>query len=189
MLGGGILLVLIVGLFVLMSLPKGDDARMARRLVKTATDPMASQINLTPQDTTIKDLVANKAPSTLGERVGPFEMTTWRLSGTVETIEKKKDGDFYMVLRGDDGEMTVVEVPDPDTMKGAPMEGDVRKTREALENEFHPTSDKQDVNKKATITGVGFYGWGNSGSKKGSSGYSGSRLMPGMGVEFGDDSK
>jgi hypothetical protein len=160
-----------------------DALRQARRIVKTATDPEAKGISLTVQDTTIEDLVANKAPESLGRRVGPFEKTIWRVHGTIETIEKKKDGDYYLTLRGANGGRTVVEVPDPDLCKGSPVENQITKTRYEIEEAYHPGSEKQEVNKEATIEGVGFYGFGGP-PKRGSTGFAGPRLLPGTAVHI-----
>lgn len=172
------------GAFWYFSSRPNDALRLARRIVKTTTDPAAKEISLKVVDTTIEDLVANKAPTELGERVGPFEKTIWRVHGTIETIEKKKDGDYYLTMRGEHGGRTVIEVPDPETCKGSPVEGEIQKTRDELEKAYHPTPEKQEVNKEATVEGVGFYGFGTP-AKKGSTGYSGPRLMPGTSVHVG----
>ena len=166
--------------------PKATSPAMAaRRLVKTTTDPDASKIDKSIKDTTVEDLISHKASGTLAGREDPFEMTTWRIKATVESIEQKKDGDYYMVLRGEKGGQTVVEVPDPATCKGSPFESQIASTRKALEEKYHPTKDKKDVNEEATITGVGFLGFGTNPTKKGSGGITGSRLMPGTDVKFG----
>lgn len=177
--------VIVLGCAVWFIASRPNDAlRQARRSVKTTTDPAAKEISLKVQDTTIEDLIAHKAPESLGTRVGPFEKTIWRVHGTIETIERKKDGDYYMVLRGEHGGKTVVEIPDPETCKGSPVEGQIKKTRGELEKDYHPTPDKQEVGKEATVEGVGFYGFGGP-PKKGSTGYSGPRLMPGTSVQIG----
>lgn len=182
--GAAALLVIAAGTYLAFNMPKSVDARTARREVKSAIDPRATAIRQTPVDITIDDLVHREIPGTLAGREEPFETTIWRIKGTIETIELKKDGDYYMVVRDPkSGTQTVVEVPDPETCKGSPLYDGIAATRQQLEQKFHPTSEKQNVNEPATITGVGFYGFG-SGKKKGSSGYSGPRLMPGNSVSF-----
>lgn len=158
-------------------------AQAARRSVKVTTDADAAKIDKSIKDITVEDLIKNKANGELASRQAPFETSVWRVKATVESIEQKKDGDYYMVLRGDKGGQTVVEVPDPSTVKGSPFEGEITATRKALEEQFHPTSEKKEVNQKATITGVGFLGFSST-PKKGSKGYSGARLLPGTGIDF-----
>jgi hypothetical protein len=175
---------LLIGLAILMIPHQKPDLKAARRLVKTSTDSAAREISLDVKDISIDELVAMKAPNELGERRGEFERTIWRIHGTLETIEKKKDGDFYLVMRGEHGGHTVVEVPDPELCQGSPVEGSISSTRSELEKKYHPTSEKKEVNEPATVEGVGFYGFG-SGSKSGSSGNTGARLMPGTSIEIG----
>ena len=160
------------------------DAQIARRSVKATTDADAAKIDTNVKDTTIEDLIKNKGEGTLASRQAPFETSIWRVKATVESIELKKDGDYYMVLRGEKGGQTVVEVPDPATCKGSPMEAEITKTRKALEEKYHPTSEKKDVNEQATITGVGFLGFNGNPKKKGSGGITGARLMPGTEIDF-----
>ena len=158
-----------------------------RRSVKTATDALASQINLDPQNTTIEDIMNQKAPGDLGERTGPFEDSTWQVDATVESVQLKKDGDYYLVLKDGKGSETVVEVPDPKQCQGSPLQSQIAGARKAIEDKYHPTSDIKKVHDQATVTGVGFLGWGNSGKnskKKGAVGGSGPRLMPGTGIKF-----
>jgi hypothetical protein len=161
-----------------------SDATVARRAVKSTLDPSAKEIDKSIKDTTVEEIIANKGSGILASRVDPFEKSVWRVKAKVESIELKKDGDFYMVLRGEKGGQTVVEVPDPETCKGSPFEGEIRETRKALEEKFHPTKDKKEVNENAIITGVGFLGFNANPAKKGSGGITGARLMPGTDVKF-----
>lgn len=159
-------------------------AMLARRSVKATTDADAAKIDLGAKETTIEDLVKNKGNGELSGRQAPFETSVWRVKATIESIELKRDGDYYMVLRGQKGGQTVVEVPDPATCKGSPLEAEITKTRKALEEKYHPTSEKKDVNEQATITGVGFLGFNSNAKKKGSGGITGARLMPGTEIDF-----
>jgi hypothetical protein len=179
---GASLVIMVTGCSKKADVP--SEATIARRAVKSTLDPAAKEINKTIRDTTIEDIIANKSSGLLAGRVDPFEKTVWRVKAKVESIELKKDGDYYMVLRGEKGGQTVVEVPDPDTCKGSPFEGEILETRKALEDKFHPTKDKKEVNEDATITGVGFMGFNANPAKKGSGGFSGARLMPGTDVKF-----
>ncbi len=156
--------------------------------VKGVTDADGAKIDKAPKDISVEELSKNKPNGDLSTRQAPFESTVWRVTATIESIETKKDGDYYMVLRGEKGGQTVVEVPDPKTVKGSAFEGEIAATRKALEEKYHPTSDKKTVNEKATITGVGFLGF-SSKPKKGSTGYSGARLLPGTDIKFDDGKK
>ena len=163
-----------------------DPAKAARRLVKTTADPEAGSIDKTPKDTTIEEIVAQKAPDQLAGRSGPFETSTWKVKATLSSVRLMKDGDYYLVMKGDKGGETVVEVPDPANCKGSPFEADITAARKVLEEKYHPTKDIQKINQKATITGVGFLGWGKSSTpkKKTAETHSGPRLMPGTGFSF-----
>ncbi|CAN5390055.1 hypothetical protein BH11ARM2_BH11ARM2_23920 [soil metagenome] len=163
--------------------PAKDAARTARRQVKTAQDADAGGIDPTVKATTIEEITAQKLPGgDLGKRVAPFETSVWKADATIKSIELKKDGDFYLVLNGDKGGQTVMEVPDPALCKDSRFKDQIAATRKALEEKYHPTSDPKELNDRATVTGVGFLGWGANG--KGAKGKSGPRIMPGMGIEF-----
>jgi hypothetical protein len=157
---------------------------VARRSVKTATDLDAAKIDRTPVATTVEEIAGIKAPKgELAGRTPGFETTTYRVEATVKSVELKKDGDYYLVLQGDKGGQTVVEVPDPKTCENSPLHDDIAAARKELEERYHPTKEVKEVNERATVTGVGFLGWGNKG--KGATGKSGPRLMPGTGIDFG----
>lgn len=160
----------------------------ARRSVKTSTDPDAARIDTTPKDTTIEDIVAESVPASLQKRAEPFETSTWRVKATLASVQLMKDGDYYLVLKGAKGGQTVVEVPDPAQCKGSPLEPQIAAARKQIEDKYHPTKEVQKLNDPATVTGVGFLGWGkstNGSKKKGSESRTGPRLMPGTGFTFG----
>jgi hypothetical protein len=159
--------------------PKPSPARLA---VKTATDPDAAKIDLTPRHTTIEEIAATQGGDQVSGRTGPFETSTWEVDATIKSVQLKKDGDYYMVLQGEKGGQTVIEVPDPATCKGSPLEADITSARREIEARYHPTADVKNVNDKATLKGVGFLGWGNKST--GAKGKAGARLMPGTGIKF-----
>lgn len=155
----------------------------ARRSVKTAIDPDASKIDTAAQDTTIEDIVARKGPKggALGARVPPFETSTWRVKARLTSVRLMPDHDYYLVMKGSKGGETVVEVPDPKECKGSPLLPQITAARKLLEERYHPTATTQTLNDSATVTGVGFLGFGGKSSGKGRSG---PRLMPGLGFDF-----
>lgn len=156
----------------------------SRRNVKTAIDPDANRINLVAKDTTIEDILAQKGPADgkLAARSAPFETSTWRVKATLMSVKLMKDGDYYLVMKGDKGGHTVVEVPDPKECKDSPLATQITAARKQIEEKYHPTTEVKEIHDSATITGVGFLGFGN---KKPGKGPSGPRLMPGLGFEFG----
>jgi len=154
-------------------------------MVKVAMDPDASKIGTSPVDTTIEAINSQKPPlGTIGGRVAPFETTQWKVRATLKSVQLMKDGDFYLVLKGDKGGQSVVEVPDPAQCKSSPLATQITAARQELESRYHPTTTLKPLNDDATVTGVGFLGWGGAG-KKGGKGRSGPRLMPGTGFSFG----
>ncbi len=168
--------------------PKGAGA--SRIAVKHANDPDAKEINTTPKDITVEELIASKMPAGSGNledyansRVGEFERSTFRLKGVLKSVQHKKDGDYYLVMVGASGAEAIVEVPDPELCKGSPIIDEITAARDELEKNYHPTNQVKPIGQNATIEGVGFYGWkGKPGS--GGSGRA-SRLMPGTGFKKG----
>ena len=167
----------------------------SRADIRHGLDPDAASIDLNPKSISIADLVAMKMPESAKggidafqtSRVGPFEKSTYRVEAKITSIEHKKDGDYYMVVKDQSGKQAVVEVPDPSLCKGSPLEGKIAEARKTLEERYHPTDKPKIVNDPATLDGVGFYGFkGRPGSGgKGST----PRLMPGVGVSFGPPGK
>lgn len=157
--------------------------KATRRNVKTAIDPDAAKIDTAAKDTTVEDIVAQKAPTggELGARVEPFETSTWRVKATLASVKLMKDGDYYLVLKGSKGGETVVEVPDPKDCQGSPLLPQITAARKQLTDRYHPTTTLKELHDQATVTGVGFLGFT---SKKTGKGKSGSRLMPGLGFDF-----
>ncbi|MBS1713760.1 MAG: hypothetical protein JST30_05430 [Armatimonadetes bacterium] len=167
--------------------------RATRVPVKHGLDAAAKDIVLAAKDTTIEDILKMERPSGLGDdisspdfqdqRVGPLETQVWRLKVKVKSIVKRKDGDYFLTIESPGGATTVVEVPDPALCKGSPLEADITASRKDLEERFHPTDKPKDVDKDATVTGVGF--WGQNGRPGTKSAPNGARIMPGLGFEWG----
>lgn len=165
-------------------------AAASRISVKHGNDPDAKDINTTPKDISVEDLIAQKMPEDAkslenysDSRVGDFERTTFRVKGTLKSIVHRKDGDYYLEMEGPTGAKAVIEVPDPKLCEGSPILPQITAARDELEKKYHPTDTRKEVNEPATIEGVGFYGW------KGKPGSGGTgrapRLMPGTGFKSG----
>jgi hypothetical protein len=166
------------------------DGGATRLSIKHANDPDAKLINSTAKDLSVEDLLSMKVPEGTQEldkygssRIGDFEKSTYRISGTLKSIVHRKDGDYYLVMEGKSGAQAVIEVPDPKQCEGSPILPQITAARNELESKYHPTEEKKDINQPATIEGVGFFGWKG---KQGSGGRgSAPRLMPGTGFHEG----
>ena len=155
----------------------------SRRTVKTGMDPDASKVDLSPKATSIEDINKLHPTGKLAGRVGPFETSTWQVKASLQSIKLMKDGDYYLVMKGDKGGQAVVEVPDPKDCKGSPFHDQIAVARKALEERYHPTTDLKKIDDGATVTGVGFLGFGD-GKKKSTKAQTGARLMPGLDFKF-----
>ena len=172
---------------------KGDTqaSKPTRVSVKHGLDKDAGKVARTPKKLSIAELLAMRAPSGVGDlssypesRVAPFETSTYEIEGTIKSVVHRKDGDYYLVVENEKGDQAVVEVPDPKLCKGSPLEADIERTRKSLEDRYHPSDKPKEVNERASIRGVGFFGWkGKPGSGSTSSK---PRLMPGTGITFDD---
>lgn len=159
--------------------PVNKDSRVS---VKHALDPEARSIDLTPTKITLGELDRVKAPADFSKdsatRVGPFEKKVWQVQAELKSVVLRKDGDYYVVLGDDKGGESVVEVPDPKLCEGSPLHDQIAAAREMLEKRYHPTETAKDINEKATVQGVGFFG------TKRKTGAVSPRLMPGLKFEF-----
>ena len=116
------------------------------------------------------------------KRIGDFEKSTYRLNGTLTSVVQRKDGDYFLTVKGKSGASAVVEVPDPKLTKGSAVQSGIESARSEIEKKYHPTETKKEVNDPVTIEGVGFYGT----KSKGANGKSSSpRLMPGTSFKSG----
>jgi hypothetical protein len=101
----------------------------------------------------------------------------------VESIVHRRDGDYFLVVKGETGASTVVEVPDPSLCKGSAVETEIGKARSALDG-FKPGDEPIKINKPAVIEGIGFWGQVPRSGRGGAP--NGARLMPGTNVKMGD---
>lgn len=172
---------------------KSNAPKPTRVAVKRGMDPDMKDVNMTPKDITVEDLIAMNRPEGLSDdisspdfqekRVGELEHQVWRLKGKIKSIIKRKDGDYYMVVEGKSGQTTVVEVPDPSLCKGSAVEKEISDSRSTLEQKYHPNDKSQDVGEEATIEGLGFWGQKPKAGSKGAP--NGARIMPGTNVHLG----
>lgn len=124
-----------------------------RWAVKTLTDPGANQVNLTPQLSSIADLVSIAPPVSPTDRVGPTETSTFRISGTLTFIKQEADSDYHLVLS--DGQNTmIVESPNPKCAQGSLVLKQIEEVRQTLDAKGG-TSMPTGV--AMTVTGVGLF--------------------------------
>jgi hypothetical protein len=127
--------------------------------VKTGSDHDAAQVNLTPVDTTIAELVALPAPTLAPEdsRVAPTELTTFRLTNVTVTSQNVA-GDLDANLLITDGtNRMITEIPSPQCVDaGSPFLAGITAARQVFDARF-PQGSPADVNLTATITGVAFF--------------------------------
>jgi hypothetical protein len=186
-------LALLAPLVLLAAAGYSQRSEGARISIKRATDPAAASISLKPVKTTVEGLLEMARPTALPPdlksqefeklRIGPLENTTWQVTCTIKEIVLRADGDYYMVIEGDSGARTVVEVPDPRLCPNSKLIKQIQRVRNILAKRFSPTGQPQQVNQKATITGVGFFGM--QGRNPQGNRTNGARLMPGIDVRFG----
>jgi hypothetical protein len=89
-----------------------------RWAVKTLTDLDREQVDLTPADATVEELVALQRPAERPNdgRAPPVELTVYRVRGYLGGWSGQADGDIHVVLYGlvNQRVSIVTEIPDPD---------------------------------------------------------------------------
>ena len=131
--------------------------------IKTGTDSAASQVNMTPQSTTIASLAAIPVPSGFGANSpretysGSPELQVFRLTNVTFTQYKlENDSDYHMVLQ--DGSATMIaEIPDPACVSGGAFSSGISSSRAAFDARYTATTSFQTANVPVTITGAGFF--------------------------------
>ena len=132
-----------------------------RWAVKTLTDPSASLVNLTPQDSTVADLVAIAPPVSPTDRVGPTEETTFRISGTLTVAKTEADGDFHLVIEDAKANTMIVELSKPSCAQGSRVLSQIEAVRSQFEAKVGAPGQypkpASTPNLAVTVTGVGFF--------------------------------
>jgi hypothetical protein len=137
----------------------GGGCGLERWAVKTLTDPNASQVTLTPQDSTVADLVSIAPPVSPTDRVNPTEETTFRISGTLTFAKVEADGDYHLVLADAQGNTMIAESTSPSCAHGSVVMSQLEGVRQALDQRFPELAAGQVIKPgvAATVTGVGFF--------------------------------
>lgn len=123
----------------------------ARRDVKLMQDAVASSIDTAAIFTTIEELGALDVPDVKGETERQdVEMHVYTVRGVVEEVDRKRDGDYHILLKSGD-KYLITEIPNPDCDYAAGS---------AYVSQFRTTLDFVESNdlegKEVEITGVAF---------------------------------
>jgi hypothetical protein len=150
------------------SLPTPSDLEACkgeRWPVKTGTDSDAAQVNTTPQDTTIAQLVALQPPSATtlvsdiftAHRSAPVETTTYKLTNvTLSSFQLSPDSDITLIVTDGTNQMNI-EMPDPSCASGSRFLSEITAVRNTFTARHQPTGTFTTVNETITVTGVGFF--------------------------------
>lgn len=132
----------------------GGGCGKERWAVKTMTDPLAGNVMLTPQQTTIADLVSIAPPVNPTDRVNPTEETTFTLSGTLTVIKQEADSDYHLVVEDGRRNTMIVEASAPSCAAGSRVLAQIERVRAAIDAKGG-TSMTLPV--PVIVTGVGFF--------------------------------
>jgi hypothetical protein len=130
-----------------------------RWAVKTAVDADTSQVNLVPVITTIAQLTALTAPSSLpnASRVAPTETTLFELRDVTLTEAKlETDSDYHMVIS--DGSRTMIaEIPYPaGCAQSSAFYCNLTHARSVADS-LSLTGSFNTINRPVTLMGIGFF--------------------------------
>jgi hypothetical protein len=132
-----------------------------RWAVKTLTDPGASRINLTAQDSTVLKLGGIAPPRDPTDRLAPTETTVFRLTDVQMTAFKQEaDSDIHVAIKDTAGQTMIAELPSAscDSTAQPTLRSEMTTARNAFVAACgQPTGSYHTITGKATITGVGFF--------------------------------
>jgi RyR domain len=130
--------------------------------VKTLTDSAASQVNLTPQASTVADLIALARPGGLTAALTsrmPEEFNTYQVTGTITLAKLESDSDVHMVLTDGASNTMIVEAVCPTCAQNSVVATQIAAVRDTVQAQF-PTATAggiEHVSVPATVTGVAFF--------------------------------
>jgi hypothetical protein len=128
--------------------------------VKTATDDDRHRVDSKPRDVSIRYLRARHTPSYRPPtgRVGPVELTTYRVSARLVEYVREADGDDHLVLADSAGRTIIAEVPDPSCVAHiSPVKAAIRAARAHLDAQLGVTTDFKTTNRRVVVRGIGFF--------------------------------
>lgn len=128
--------------------------------VKTATDDDRHRVSTTPRDTSIRFLRTRHTPSYRPQtaRVGPVELTTYRVHARLVEYVREDDGDYHLVLADRSGRTMIAEIPDPSCVaRISPVKAAIRLARTRMDAHFGVTTSFKAANVRVVISGIGFF--------------------------------
>jgi len=155
-------LVLSLAAAVLFALPQLYAAcGVERWSVKTGTDSMASQVNLSSYiSSTIYNFHQSAKPASLpaNSRISPRETTQYQLSGTLTKYNRQADSDYHLVITDSAGRTMIVELPASNCVGGgSPFGTGIARARSQFDARFTATTTMKTTSTPVTIRGVGFW--------------------------------
>ncbi len=152
--------VLFVGLLLLFVPAKALGQCSGERWpVKIGTDPDASNVNMTPTQTTIANLIAIAKPTTLQDnKRQATEKKVYVLNATLKKYALMFDLDYHMVIADASGHTMIAEIPSPNCVPAnSPFAVGIAHARAQFDAMFAVTDTFQNVDVPVRITGVGFF--------------------------------
>ena len=128
--------------------------------VKTGTDVDAGLVDLEhPVKSDVLTLGRLKPPDPIPHkhRVRPVETTVYVVSATLVQFKREPDGDYHLVLKGQDGSTMICEIPNPRFVGGSPFRDHIVKARAAFTARFHVTTSWQSPDVPVVVTGIGLF--------------------------------
>jgi len=132
--------------------------------VKTLSDADSDKVSFQPVPTTITQLAALPAPTTLpnDRRIAPVELTTYVVRARLLGFKRESDDDFHLVIAepADRNKTMIAEIPAPGCSKAQALLAPPRREfvdlfgRVSLSWSWSEPSSSADL---VEITGVGFY--------------------------------
>ncbi len=129
--------------------------------VKTLTDPVADQVNLTPVPATVEQLTALQVPAEFSRDAArlPSEFQMYTVQATLMEFKEEDDNDIHLVILGSSGESMIAEIPNPACAQGSRLQAQIDRARVRFIGIFGQPSRTSwsEVNAPVMVTGVLFF--------------------------------
>jgi hypothetical protein len=139
-----------------------DDVAMVAREASPTGSRVRSTVEQLVQLKRPRDMlpVTDDFPAYQRTRARPVETTIFTIECEIIACKIENDGDFHVVVQGDQGKTMIVEVPDPDARfvnPSSPWLAPIKSVRDSVKKVLAPEQMLKKVRKRAQITGVGFF--------------------------------
>lgn len=129
--------------------------------IKTGTDADAGLVDLEkPVTIDVAGLRALDRPARIPRkrRATPVETTVYVVPATLVKYKRMHDGDYHVVIAGEDGSTMITEIPDPARVGAScPFRDRIVKARADFDARYNATMTWQSPNVPVVVTGVGFF--------------------------------